>query len=87
MSEIIRLRHSEWELWFYDIFGEYWARRLDRKISEAEKGQRLQQVVLAYSAEERKIKMLEQDGLECGIAMKDRTDEQEALDREYRERT
>jgi hypothetical protein len=64
MSEIVALGHSQWELFFFDAFGEFWARRLDRQISDEEKGQGFLQVVLAYSADNRKIKMQEQDALE-----------------------
>ena len=67
MSEIVKLPNSEWETFFFDVFGEFWARRVDRKISDVEKGQGLLQVVLAYSADNRKIKMLEQDGREAGL--------------------
>lgn len=54
---------SVWDQWSYD-WGEFWARRLDRQISDAEMGQGLKQVLVAYSAVERKRLIDEQDALE-----------------------
>ena len=61
MSEIVRLPHSQWELYYFGAFREYWAKRIDRKITEEEKRRGFLQVLLAYSAERRQQKIEEQD--------------------------